>query len=455
MNWSAYTTHRDPVLRMFAEFAVHQQPERSGRPRARPRHHRSAQRHACCRTTSSRSAASSSTRCTTACTWTGRSWATGSSALAALVMLAALVSGVVMHRKIFRELFTFRPRQAHAAQRARPAQPHRRGGAAVPLHVRAVGPDHLRRHLPAGVARRCSSRRPRRTRWPRPQAKGLAVQAGGRGRAAGLGRRDGGWKPSAAGPRAACRARWASWSVNHVGDANGYVSIYRAGSDRVALVGPGACTSTARPARVIHEEPPPAAVAGINDFLTGLHLQHFEHWLLRWFYVLGGLRGLRLHRHRLHLLRREAQARSTRKQGVSGARWVDALAVTTVTGMVVAALAMLVVNRLLPADLAGRGDWEKGAFWGAWLLALLHAAVAQRAGAAGAHRAGLARAVLGDRGAGAWRGAAELDHHRRPPAAHARPRLLAGGRLRPGAAGQRRRWPRSRRGACGAASGRR
>jgi uncharacterized iron-regulated membrane protein len=31
---------------------------------------------------------------------------------AALAMLAALVSGVVMHRKIFREFFTFRPKKA-------------------------------------------------------------------------------------------------------------------------------------------------------------------------------------------------------------------------------------------------------------------------------------------------------------------------------------------------------
>jgi hypothetical protein len=33
--------------------------------------------------------------------------------------------------------------------------------------------------------------------------------------------------------------------------------------------------------RVIREEPPNSAVTGINEFLTGLHLQHFEHWLLR------------------------------------------------------------------------------------------------------------------------------------------------------------------------------
>ena len=54
-------------------------------------------------------------------------------------------------------------------------------------------------------------------------------------------------------------------------------------------------------------------------------------------------------------------------------RVVDALAVTTVTGMVLAALGILVANRLLPEDLPARGDWERYAFWGTWALALLHA----------------------------------------------------------------------------------
>jgi ABC-type uncharacterized transport system permease subunit len=34
---------------------------------------------------------------------------------------------------------------------------------------------------------------------------------------------------------------------------------------------------------------------------------------------------------------------------------------------------MLVANRVLPADLPGKGDWEKTAFFGVWALALLHA----------------------------------------------------------------------------------
>jgi hypothetical protein len=40
-----------------------------------------------------------------------------------------------------------------------------------------------------------------------------------------------------------------------------------------------------------------------------------------------------------------------------------------VTGMVIAAMAMLVANRILPADMASKDDWKKSAFWDAWLLA--------------------------------------------------------------------------------------
>ena len=49
------------------------------------------------------------------------------------------------------------------------------------------------------------------------------------------------------------------------------------------------------------------------------------------------------------------------------------MAVTTVTGMVLAAVAMLVANRLLPEAMPGRGEWEKWTFWGVCLLSLLHA----------------------------------------------------------------------------------
>jgi hypothetical protein len=162
-------------------------------------------------------------------------------------------------------------------------------------------------------------------------------------------------------------------TMHHVGDANGYVSLYRAGSDRVSLVGEG-IHFKASTGEVLHEDPPRSAVANVNEFLTGLHLQHFEHWFLRWLYVLGGLMGCVCIATGFVFFveKRKKQHAST---GGQGSRLVDALAVTTVTGMVVAAVGMLVANRLLPGDLLGKGEWEKTVFWSLWALAALHALV--------------------------------------------------------------------------------
>ncbi|HSV47884.1 MAG TPA: PepSY-associated TM helix domain-containing protein, partial [Ramlibacter sp.] len=162
-------------------------------------------------------------------------------------------------------------------------------------------------------------------------------------------------------------------TVHHVGDANSYVSVYRAGSDRVALVGEGIHFKGST-GELLFEDPPRNAVADVNEFLTGLHLQHFEHWTLRWLYVLGGLLGcVCIATGFIFFV--EKRKRQHAKTGGQGSRVADALAVTTVTGMVIAATGMLVANRLLPADLLGKGDWEKAAFFGIWALAMLHAFV--------------------------------------------------------------------------------
>lgn len=217
-------------------------------------------------------------------------------------------------------------------------------------------------------------------------------------------------------------------NVQHVNDANAYVSVYRAGTDRVTLTGEGIHFNGAT-GEVIREDPAPTVVAGIKDFLTGLHLQHFRHWLLRWLYVLGGLAGCACIATGF-IFFVEKRKRQHAKQGLQGARWVDAFAVATVPGLLIATFSMLVANRLLPAEPAARqlGDRRlRGR------LAGLAAPwpVAHRAHGAGPSRTGLGRTVLGRGAAGRGRGAAELDHHRRPSAAHHRQRLLAGGGRRP------------------------
>ncbi len=289
---------------------------------------------------------------------------------AALIMLVALVTGIVMHRKIFREFFTFRPWKQ--AQRSTLDLHNLTGVVALPFHfffaltgliifagfyylpvshtvlkplhdqhevieAQHTGLPHVRAGQPAPLASIDAMVAEAKRRWA---ARDMAGEVG-------------------------------FLQVNHVGDANSYVSIYRAGSDRVALVGEG-IHFKASTGEVLREDPPRTVVEDINQFLTGLHLQHFEHWLLRWLYVLGGLLGcVCIATGFIFFV--EKRKRKHAEIGSQGSRIVDALAVTAVTGMVIAAISMLVANRLLPADLAGKGGWEKAAFWGMWLMAFAHA----------------------------------------------------------------------------------
>src|SRR5690606_4801593 len=153
----------------------------------------------------------------------------------------------------------------------------------------------------------------------------------------------------------------------------GFVSVYRAGTDRIALVG-DAIHFKASSGELIREDPAATPVARVAEFLTGLHLQHFRHWLLRWLYVFGGLAGAGCIATGF-IFFVEKRKRQHARQGSQGARVVDALAVASVTGMVLATLGILVANRLLPEDMVGRVDWQRYAFWVKWWQALLHAAL--------------------------------------------------------------------------------
>ena len=291
--------------------------------------------------------------------------------LSALVMLAALVSGVVMHRKIFREFFTFRP----GKQRLRSVLDlhNLTGVVALPFHFFFALTGLLifaaTYYFPVGHTQlhdlhdRAAALEAQRTGLPHERAGVPAAVA------------------DVDAMVADARARWEAAGkagdvgflvLMHPGDANGYVSVYRAGTDRIALVGDG-IHYQASSGMLIREDPAPTAVGRMAGFLTGLHLQHFRHWLLRWLYVFGGLAGaVCIATGFIFFV--EKRKRQHAARGLQGARVVDALAVATVTGMVLATLGILVANRLLPESLAARGDWEQRAFWATWVLALLHAA---------------------------------------------------------------------------------
>ncbi len=297
-------------------------------------------------------------------------WIVGS---AALVMLAALVSGVVMHRKIFREFFTFRP--GKTSQRSVLDLHNLTGVVALPFHfffaftglVIFAGIYFPVGHTQLDPLHEMSERlEAAETGLPHDRAGVAAPLASVDAMVADAQRR---WHEKG------MAGEVGFLTLQHVGDANGYVSVYRAGTDRIALTGEGIHYKAAT-GELLREDPAPGFVDNLNEFLTGLHLQHFRHWLLRWLYVLGGLTGcVCIATGFIFFV--EKRKRQHAKQGIQGARLVDALAVTTVTGMVLAALGMLIANKLLPDNVpAGwppRGDLEQYAFWGSWLLAFIHA----------------------------------------------------------------------------------
>ncbi len=371
-EFGAYTTHRDPVLGMYSSFDVPNKPRdpkldhvhvygdvtidpRNGAPIPKDRYaigsnffyplHFSLHFY-----------------------WLDLGyWIVG---LAALVMLVALISGVVIHRKIFREFFTFRSRKQ--IQRSALDLHNLTGVVALPFHFFFAFTGLV---IFAGIYLPVTETLFHDTveAYEKIEAEKSPLPHDAAGVAASLAPVD---------PMVEeAQRRWAArgmagevgyLTVTHYGDANGYVSVYRSGTDRVSGTGEGV-HFRATDGAVLLEDPPATAVSGINNWLAGLHLQQFRHWTLRWLYVLGGLAGCACIATGF-LFFVEKRKRQHAKSGSSGARWVDALAVAAVTGMLIATAAMLVGNRLLPETLPTRADWEQRIFWFAWLAALIHAA---------------------------------------------------------------------------------
>ncbi|MFT4174250.1 MAG: PepSY-associated TM helix domain-containing protein [Rhodocyclaceae bacterium] len=289
--------------------------------------------------------------------------------LAALMMLVALVTGVVMHRKIFRELFTFRPNKQ--TQRSALDLHNLTGVVALPFHFMFALSGLIifaGLYFPVGN----TMMKPLAKAHEKLEATRTGLPDEAAGIPAGL--------ASVDAMVAEAQRRWAArgmagevglLSIHHVGDANATVSVYRAGTDRVTLTGEG-IHFKGPTGEVIREDDPRSAARGINNFITGLHLQHFRHWMLRVLYFVGGISGcVCIATGFMFFVGKRKRQHAA--QGSQGARVVDALAVTTVTGMLIATAAMLVANRLLPPDLPLRGTWEERIFWGAWALALAHA----------------------------------------------------------------------------------
>jgi uncharacterized iron-regulated membrane protein len=114
----------------------------------------------------------------------------------------------------------------------------------------------------------------------------------------------------------------------------------------------------------------------VGEVLVSFHYGLFAGSVLRWLYFLSGLAGAAMIATGTILWtkkRRQAQRGDTPAH--AGLRIIERLNAGVIIGLLIGIAVYFLSNRLIPLDLEGRADWEMNALFIAWGLMLLHALI--------------------------------------------------------------------------------
>ena len=316
--------------------------------------------------------------------WTieGR-WVVGA---ATMVMLVALISGVITHRRIFKDFFTFRP--AKGGQRAWLDAHNATGVLVLPFYLMIAFSGLMIFHtqyLPAGMA--STYRNAQGVDTDAYLADLLGDRAGSRPRR-GPGVTAEPLPAIALAP--ILRQAQARWDGSRIGsvqarrDAKGraVVEVMRHKGDRLQYRPPRLLFDAAT-GQWLGEADVSGPAAKTYGVLMGLHKAHFAGMGLRWALAGFGLLGSLTIATGLVLwsVKRGARAQTpASRRGASGAgraalgeRLVAGIHIATLAGLPLACGMFLAANRLLPVGMANRADAELAWFFGTWGAALLWA----------------------------------------------------------------------------------
>lgn len=274
-------------------------------------------------------------------------WGRWLASIAALAMLTALVTGIIAHRRIFRDFFTFRPRKG---QRSWLDGHNALGVLAMPFHLMITFSGLLTLaslNMPWGIVANYGNDLVAAYRdltpgaVDRPAAKRAAPLAPIAPMLREAERRFGG-------------ASFSRVAIANPGDAASVVTVYR--SDAAQIGATVAEVSFDGPSgRVIGAWSEARPAVRTYALIYGLHMGRFANGLLRWLYFLGGAMltlavasGMIL----WVVKRRERAPLSLAN------RIVERLNIGIIAGVPVAFAAYLCANRLLPLGLADRAQLE-------------------------------------------------------------------------------------------------
>lgn len=289
-------------------------------------------------------------------------WTVG---VATMLMLVAIVSGVITHKRIFRDFFTFRPRKG---QRSWLDAHNVLSVLALPFHLMITYSGLIFfcfTYMPFVVAATYGAGTANRDVFfdavfqrggADPERAGIATPLASLTQMAGEAER-----------------RWGvgqirSIDVRNPGDTNARVTFTRShvtptsNGDRLTFDGAsGMALETATMPR--------SGPMLVNDTMMSLHEGLFAGPVLRWLYFLAGVVGTAMIG--TGLIRWTAKRR---REGAThlGLVLVERLNVGTIAGLPAAIAVYFWANRLLPVDLAGRAAWEVHALFLAWAALLLY-----------------------------------------------------------------------------------
>ncbi|KMM79330.1 PepSY-associated TM helix domain-containing protein [Pseudomonas deceptionensis] len=293
----------------------------------------------------------------------------------AMGMLAALVSGIVIHKKFFKEFFTFRPAKG---QRSWLDAHNASAVLLLPFHLMITYSGlaiFLVIYMPAAMDALFDGNReaffkaqdtaPSALEIKRPQAVEPA--------------------PLVAIAPLLAKAReimgpLSGVSISNPGQSNAEIQIRPILGNRIALIKGGGMRFDGVTGEQLSGPTEMRSTVLTHRVVSGLHFAQFGGYPMRWLYFICGLISSAMIGSGLVLFtvkRRRKYASESRVAQVLY-RVVEAINVTVMAGLSLACISLLWGNHLLPAGMAQRSDAELNVFFGVWALSLLHALIRPR-----------------------------------------------------------------------------
>ncbi|PVM82148.1 PepSY-associated TM helix domain-containing protein [Caulobacter endophyticus] len=291
-------------------------------------------------------------------------WGRWVAGFCAMFMLVAIVSGVITHKKIFADFFTFRPGKG---QRSWLDGHNALAVLALPFHAMITYTGLVTLmvlYVPWGVA----ANYPSKTAYY-AQSITRAKPVKPTGEAAAL-----------ADIGAVLKTAERAWEGGHAGliridapnDVAARITLTRRASDTL-VDGRWEIVFEGVTGQIRSQVAPSSSGMIARGGMIGLHAGRFAPMTLRWLFFLSGLAGTAMVATGLVLWiakRRQKLADPSRPH--FGFRLVERLNIGAIAGLPAAMAVFLWANRLLPTGMAGRGDWEVHVMFIAWSGLLLH-----------------------------------------------------------------------------------